>query len=84
MAKAFSLDEMLKRAATALDFDMEAAAAQKRISAGEKDKRDLLIYLLWENGSWTNQEIGSCFGLTYSAVSRRVGDTGKRLKQEKN
>jgi len=83
MAKALSPNEILKRAGAALDFDLEAAVAQKRISAGEKDKRDLLIYLLWESGCWTNQEIGSCFGLTYSAVSRRVGDTGKRLKREK-
>ena len=83
MAKAISPNEILKRAEAALDFDLEAAVAQKRISAGEKDKRDLLIYLLWESGRWTNQEIGSCFGLTYSAVSQRVSDTGKRLEQNK-
>ena len=77
LAKALSPNEMLNRGCTALDFDVGSAAAQKRISASEKDKRDWLIYLLRENGSWTNQEIGSCSGLTYSAVRRRVGETKK-------
>ena len=78
-----SPEDMLHRGAAALNFDLEAAAAKKRIPAGEKDKRDLMIYLLWENGGLTNQEIGAYFGLTYSSVSRRVSGTGERLKQEK-
>ncbi|MDA3894657.1 MAG: transposase [Desulfobacteraceae bacterium] len=48
MVKAFYPGEMLQRAGAALDFDLEAAVAGKRIPAGEKDKRDLLIYL-WES-----------------------------------
>ena len=56
---------------------------QRGIPASMKDKRDLLIYFLWENGGLTNQEIGSYFGMTYSAVSRRVDEIEKRLKQEK-
>jgi putative transposase len=83
IAKAVSPQEMIKRAVTSLDYDLEKAAARKRISAGEKDKRDLLVYLLWESGGLTNQEIGSYFGLTYSSVSRRVAKTGDRFKQEK-
>jgi hypothetical protein len=38
---------------------------------------------LWETGGLTNQEIGVYFGLTYSSISRRVGETVERLKQEK-
>ena len=34
--------------------------------------RDLLVYLLWQTGQLTNQQIGEKFGLTYSAVSSRV------------
>jgi REP element-mobilizing transposase RayT len=84
MAKALSPNEILKSGSKALGFDVEAAAEHgRRIPASDKDKRDLLIYLLWESGGLTNQEIGACFGLTYSAVSRRVGETKKRLKQEK-
>ncbi|NIV97780.1 winged helix-turn-helix transcriptional regulator, partial [Candidatus Saccharibacteria bacterium] len=43
-----------------------------RISAVDKVNRDLLVYLLWQTGQLTNQQIGEKFGLTYSAVSRRV------------
>ncbi|MGB9499490.1 MAG: hypothetical protein ACKVE4_07015 [Dissulfuribacterales bacterium] len=43
-------------AGAALDFDLEAAAAKKRIPAGERDKRDLMLYLLWETGGMTNRD----------------------------
>jgi hypothetical protein len=33
----------------------------------------MLIYLLWQTGQLTNYQIAERFGLTYSAVSRRVG-----------
>jgi len=79
----FSPREALERAAAALNFDLENALQNKRVPAGEKDKRDLMMFLLWKSGGLTNQEIGAYFGLTYSAVSRRVAKTGERLKQEK-
>jgi hypothetical protein len=31
------------------------------------------FYMLWQSGQLNNQQIGEKFGLTYSAVSRRVG-----------
>ena len=34
--------------------------------------RDMLIYLMWQSGQLTNAQIAEKFGLTYSAVSRRV------------
>jgi hypothetical protein len=34
---------------------------------------DMLIYLMWQTGWQTNLQIAEKFGLTYSAVSRRVG-----------
>jgi hypothetical protein len=36
-------------------------------------ERDLLISMLWQSGQLTNPQIGEKFGLTYSAVSRKVG-----------
>lgn len=84
LAKTISPLELLRRAAEALDFDFKAAAAAgKGIPPADRDKRDLLIYLLWESGQLTNQEIGSFFGLTYSSVSRRVTEIRKRLQQKK-
>ncbi|KKM17034.1 hypothetical protein LCGC14_1679750, partial [marine sediment metagenome] len=43
-----------------------------RISDPDKLNRDLLIYLLWGTGWYSNQEIGNLFGLGYSSISRRV------------
>ncbi len=83
IVRQFSPGEVLSQAAKALDFNLENAVSKKRISAGEKDKRDLMMYLLRETGALTNQKIGEYFCLTYSAVSRRVAKIGGRLKQEK-
>ena len=44
--------------------------------------RDLLIFLAWRAGGQTNREIGERFGLTYSAVSRRVGIVRNGLKHD--
>jgi DNA-binding MarR family transcriptional regulator len=38
----------------------------------DKTNPDFLIYMLWQSGQLTNQQIAEKFGLTYSAVSRRV------------
>jgi hypothetical protein len=40
-----------------------------RISKSVKADWDLLIYIVWQLGVATNQQIGEKFGLTYSAVS---------------
>lgn len=70
-SRPFSEDD-LARAAHALCCDVEGFRQSARISARNVDNRDLLIYLMWQSGGWTNQAIGDRFGLTYPAVSRRV------------
>ncbi len=42
-----------------------------------------MIYMLWQTGRFTNQEIAKLFGLTYSSVSRRVGFVRKQLREDK-
>ena len=54
----------------------------KRIGAGEKDKRDTLIYFLWKTGRLSNREIGTFFGLTYSAVRCCVNAINDRISVE--
>jgi hypothetical protein len=46
--------------------------AKDLASGGDKINRDFPIYILWESGRLINQPIGENFGLTYSAMSRRV------------
>ena len=43
----------------------------------------MLIYIVWQLGVATNQEIGEKFGLTYSAVSQRVRVIKELLYKDK-
>jgi hypothetical protein len=61
----FSEDD-LSRAAYELGCDVEAFRKSTRIPARDVEARDLLIYLIWQSGGWTNRAIGDRFGLTYS------------------
>jgi hypothetical protein len=79
----FSEDD-LARAAHALGCDVEGFRQSARISARDVDNRDLLIFLMWQSGGWTNQTIGDRFGLTYPAVSRRASIFKNRLNADKN
>jgi REP element-mobilizing transposase RayT len=69
--RSFSKND-LARAANALGCDLYGFRKSARVSTQDVRKRDLLIYLTWQSGGWTIQEIGDRFGLTYSAVSRRA------------
>ncbi len=42
-----------------------------------------MIYMLWQTGPFTNQEIAKLFGLTYSLVNKRVGIVRKQLREDK-
>lgn len=72
LLRTFDPELMLKRASEHLGINLEAARNAKKIGPDDKDNRDLLIYLLWRAGRLSNSGIGAYFGLTYSAVSRRV------------
>jgi chromosomal replication initiation ATPase DnaA len=48
-----------------------------------KTDRDLLIYVGWQLGVATNQQIGEKFGLSYSAVSQRVRAIKEKLNKDK-
>ena len=71
------------KAAEALGLEMEELRQRSRVKAHEKESRDVLVYLLWENGIYTNAEIGELFGLSYSAVSKQAGLFQRRLLKDK-
>ena len=60
-------DALLNKAAEILNCKIADLEACPRIAASDKGKMDMLIYLLWETGKYTNIRIGSLFGLTYSS-----------------
>ena len=67
-----NLENILLKMSKSLKFDMDLFRESKRIAKSVKIERDLLIYVVWQMGIASNQEIGDQFGLTYSAVSQRV------------
>ncbi len=80
--KSYDLTTLLSKVVEILKCDIEAFRKGLRVKDSEKERRDLLIYLLWELGQYKNFEIGKPFGLGYSSVSRRVSIV--RSKMEKN
>jgi REP element-mobilizing transposase RayT len=81
--RAFDPKMLIKSASEVLDFNLSSARKSKRISLIEKEKRDMLVYLLWKTGRMTNQEIGEWFGVSYSSISKIVSGFGDRLLAEK-
>jgi len=70
---------LLEKAAEILDCNLANFKNSLRISAQDKDNRDLLIYLLWETGLFKNLEIGDLLGLAYSSISHRAAIVRKRI-----
>lgn len=81
--KTAGFEKKIRNAAEVLGFKLEAVRKRGRVREDEKEGRDILLYLLWESGIYTNKEIGAMFGLSYSAVSRRVGLLRPRLLKDR-
>jgi REP element-mobilizing transposase RayT len=81
--KDVNIDTVLLKAAGILKCDINLCRESSRISESAKTDRDMLIYIAWQLGVATNQEIGEKFGLTYSAVSQRVSVTKEMLNKDK-
>jgi hypothetical protein len=45
--------------------------------------RDPMLYLVYQHGHQTNQQIGELFGLTHSAASRRISIFKNILHRDK-
>ncbi len=74
---------LLSKGAEILKCNIEIFRQASRIKDSQKEDRDLLIYLLWEQGRYKNSEIGTPFGLGYSSVSRRVSIMKSKLEKNR-
>lgn len=83
MLKDIRPEKILFQAAKILKCNVDGFRQSRRISATNKDKRDILLYLLWETGRYKNREIGNLLGLSCSSISRRANITRERLKKSK-
>ena len=66
-----------------MGIDSDALRKSKRVANDLRDRRDLLIYLLWESGRYANMEIGALLGISYSNVRRRISEIRKRLEKDR-
>ena len=73
--------DLLKKAAKILKCNIDKFQQSPRIHKENMQERDILLYFLWETGLYTNRQIGNLFGITYSAVSRRVHITKSRISK---
>jgi REP element-mobilizing transposase RayT len=62
-------------------YDAQRFAQAGRLRGAEKDRRDLLLYMIWKSGQFSNEQIGQLFGLSYSAVSHAVKSLKTRLME---
>ena len=70
--QSIDIDALLIQAAEILDCKLEHFQKAARVSQSDILNRDMLIFLMWQSGQLGNVQIAEKFGLTYSAVSRRV------------
>ncbi len=73
---------ILNKAAKVLKCNVNDFLQSSRIHDTNKCNRDLLIFLLWSSGWYTNKEIGNLFGLGYSSISRCVTIMKSKLSKE--
>jgi putative transposase len=52
---------LLNKAAAILNYKIADLKGCPRVAAADKDKRDIMIYLLWATGKYTNTRIGNLF-----------------------
>ena len=78
LAKDIKLDDVLKKSAKVIQIDLDNCVQAKRLRGIDKHKRDILVYLLWNKGLMTNEQLGRVFNISNSAVSHSV----KRFKEK--
>lgn len=74
--------DVLQEASQLLGCSVERFRRSLRISASDRDDRDVLVYFMWQTGMTTNERLGQLFGLTYSSISHIVKGFKERLDQE--
>jgi hypothetical protein len=83
VARGMAPERLIEKAAAFLGADLKRMKNSRKAPADLMLDRDLMLYLLWQQGYQTNQQIGELFGLTHSAVSRRISIFKNLLHRDK-
>jgi len=79
VAQAFDPKYALRVAERILNCKAHDFVNKSKVFGEKKDNRDLMIFLLWNSGSITNEKIGRLFGISHSAVSHAVRSLKGRI-----
>ena len=82
LAATVDIKSFLVQAEKKLKFEIKDFIQAGRLSGTVKDKRDLLLYFIWQAGHLRNEQIGELFGVSYSAVSHIVKSFKAKLKKD--
>ena len=82
LASSLDLNSFLVKAQDKLKCDIKDFVQAKRLSGADKEKRDMLLYFIWQAGRLGNEQIGNLFGISYSAVSHTVSSIKAKLKKD--
>jgi len=72
LIKEVALGPVLEKTARFLGCDLNEFKSAARISSNRVLDRDLLLYAVWQLGVQTNSQLGEVFGMSGSAVSKRM------------
>ena len=82
IAKKLDPCDVLDAAEKALQIKVRDLQHAGRVYGVNKDKRDLILYLLWKSGNISNKKIGQYFNISHSAVSHAIRSLKTRLKND--
>jgi REP element-mobilizing transposase RayT len=72
LARDVDLEQVIAKACGLLGCDLGDFKKSPRVPARHVAERDVLIYILWQLGAFTNRQIGEALGLTGAAVGQRI------------
>ena len=75
-------DEAVDKAGRLLGCHVDDFLEKQRVRGQLKEKRDLMIYFIWQTGLLTNEKIGALFGINYSSVSHSVRSVKTKMTND--
>jgi DNA-binding CsgD family transcriptional regulator len=82
MLREEDLNTTIRKAASVLECNISSLINSKRITGLDKNKRDMLILLLWNTGLYRNYEIAKIFNISYSSASKQVSNIKLNLRKD--
>jgi REP element-mobilizing transposase RayT len=83
LIKEVDVNQILEKAAGFIGCDVDEFKKAARVSSSRVIDRDILLYAVWQLGVRTNSQLGDIFGMTGSAVSKRMAVLKAKVTDDK-